>query len=109
MTEPVGFRPEATNAMTSLAAIGERMATDWRTTNAELTNLLYQVGKGIMGEAFLAGYQQLATETMRVIDECCQRPGQDADDGNQKLTHYAAVDDAGRRAVQSAGGATMEV
>jgi hypothetical protein len=94
--------PEHTNStLNRLNTVSERMTTAWGTTKAEITGLAGQLGHGELGAAFLAGYQQLATEISEAVDQCCQRPGQFAATGNQAVTGFVTVDGDNQQKIQS--------
>lgn len=82
-----------TDAMSLMATAGKLMGTDWGAVTTELTGLVGQLGQGELGSAFLAGYQQLATDTGTAVDRCCQVPGQLAELGTQSVGTYVTADD----------------
>ncbi len=84
-----------TDAMTMMAAAGANLGTEWGTITTELTGLVGQLGRGELGAAFLAGYQKLASDTAAAVDQCCQRPAEFADLGNQSVTTYTTADQHG--------------
>lgn len=94
--------PEQTNStLNTLHTVAERMTTNWATTKAEITGLVGQLGQGELGAAFLAGYQQLATEIITAVDQCCQRPTQFAATGNHAVTGFVTMEGDNQQAIQS--------
>jgi hypothetical protein len=97
-----GLFPEHTNnTLNRLSTIGERMTGDWATTKAEIAGLVGQLGQGELGSAFLAGYQQLATEIADAVDQCCRRPGEFANAGNHAVTGLVTIDNDNQQAIRS--------
>jgi hypothetical protein len=108
MADNPRVRPADTaSTLKTLTTIGERMATDWKTISTEIANLAGQLGKGELGAAFLASYQQPATDTARAVDQCCQRPHEYATTGTQSVTQLTGVDGINGRSIR-AGSATPE-
>lgn len=104
MADDIGMRPAPAGAtMNRLAEAGTTMTDGWRSANAELSSLAGQLGKGELGAAFLAGYQQPAADTAKVVAQCCAAPGKFAESGNQIVAQYVAADQHGQQAINSAG------
>lgn len=97
-----GLLPELTNStLNTLSTVSERMTTNWATTKAEIAGLVEQLGHGELGAAFLAGYQQLATEVADAVDQCCRRPGEFAATGNHAVTGFVTMDADNQQTIQS--------
>jgi hypothetical protein len=104
MADRIGMHTTAAQEqMTRLTAAGQHMTTEWGTTTKKLADLAGQLGKGDLGAAFLAGYQQPAADTTRAVDQCVALPGQYATTGGQCVTQYTNADDHGQQAINSAG------
>ncbi|WP_163505261.1 hypothetical protein [Fodinicola acaciae] len=82
-----------TSALTELNTAGQTMSDGWRAASAQLTGLIGQLGKGPLGAAFMAGYQQEAAATSSMVDHCCQTPGRFANAGNRGVNDYGAAND----------------
>jgi hypothetical protein len=89
------------DAMGRVASGGQTMATDWQSCQSEITGLAGQLGGGVLGAAFLAGYQEPAAQAMRDADQCCQVPGTLADKGNTAVSTYQSADTASAGAVSA--------
>jgi hypothetical protein len=83
-------------AMSLVAATGERMGYDWRDVRSRLDGLIGQLGQRELGAAFLDGYQAPATETASVVEQYCRVPGRFAAMGNRCVAEYEAADSNGR-------------
>lgn len=104
MADRIGMFTAATrDQLTRLAAAGERMTAEWGATQPKIAELAGQLGKGELGAAFLAGYQQPAAETARAVDQCCALPGQYATTGHQCVTQYTTADDHGAQTINAVG------
>jgi hypothetical protein len=104
VADHIGMHPAAAQAqMSRLTAAGERMTTGWGTTSKQVTDLAGQLGKGELGAAFLAGYQQPATETATAVEQCCALPGQYATTGTGCVAQYTSADNHGGQAINAAG------
>ena len=90
-------------AMNPMAHAGELLASDWHATGAELQGLVGQLGHGPLGEAFLAGYRQPATEAATAIDECCRISARLAEWGNQCVAAYQSADETSSDALRAVG------
>jgi hypothetical protein len=84
------------DAISLIAAAGQRMADGWRSASSEINGLVGQLGRGELGAAFLDGYQQPAAETASVVDRCCQVPGRFAEAGNRCIAVYESADSRSR-------------
>ena len=84
---------ETAHQMNLIAASGEAMATGWRTAAAHIAELAGQLGRGVLGTAFMDGYRNEAAATATAIAKCCEEPGQLAAAGSSAVTTYIAADD----------------
>lgn len=87
------------DAMSRVASGGQAMTSDWQSCQSEISGLAGQLGGGVMGTAFLTGYQEPAAQAMRDADQCCQTPGTLADAGNMAVGTYQSTDAASANAV----------
>jgi hypothetical protein len=85
-----------TDAMSLVAATGERIASGWRAVSSELNGLVGQLGQRELGAAFLDSYQPSATETASIVEQSCQVPGRFAEVGNQCVAEYESADNHSR-------------
>lgn len=89
------------DAMDRIATAGQTMAGDWRTVGGEITSLGGQLGRGDLGAAFLAGYQELAAQVASDAGQRCQEPGLLADVGNACIDSYRSADAAGGEVIRA--------
>jgi hypothetical protein len=81
------------SALNEVDAAGQTMSDGWRTASGQLNGLVGQLGKGPLGAAFMAGYQQEAAATSSMVERCCQVPGRFAAAGNAGVGYYGEADD----------------
>jgi hypothetical protein len=86
----------AADAMSRLATAGDDMTSGWRAVDTELTGLTGQLGRGVLGAAFMAGYREAATQTARAVEQCCQVPGRLAAKGTTSVDSYVSNDSDNR-------------
>lgn len=86
----------ATNhAMNRLDAAGADLTGSWTAAAAAIGASAGQLGKGVLGQAFLQGYQAHADALAAAAATCTQIPGQLAVSGHQSVDDYVATDGAG--------------
>jgi len=83
-------------AMGLLAGVGDRLAGGWGAVSAAVDAGVRGLGRGELGAAFMAGYQQPATRTAAGFDRVCRAPGTLAEVGHGCVTGYSSAEDNAR-------------
>jgi hypothetical protein len=84
---------ETGQAMNQLTAAGTDLTNGWTGASAAISAAVGQLGKGVLGQAFLQGYQGHADQVTAAAGTCTRIPGQLADTGNQCVAIYVDTED----------------
>ncbi len=84
-------------AMNQLTAAGTDLTNGWTGASAAISSAAGQLGKGVLGQAFMQGYQGHADEVAAAAAACTPIPGQLADTGNQCVAIYVDTEDTNAR------------
>jgi hypothetical protein len=83
---------ETGHAMNQLAAAGTDLTTGWSGAAAAIRAAAGQLGNGVLGQAFLQGYQGHADAVSAAADGRTPVPGQLAGTGHQSIGMYTTAD-----------------
>ncbi|MCT2582005.1 hypothetical protein [Actinophytocola gossypii] len=83
---------EAGHAMNQLDAAGADLTTAWSSASSAIRAAAGQLGQGVLGQAFLQGYQRHADEVCAAADTCTRVPGQLAASGDASVAAYVTTD-----------------
>ncbi len=80
------------HAMNQLGAAGADLTGSWTSVAAAIGAAAGQLGKGVLGQAFLQGYQAHADALTAACAACARIPGQLAVSGHRSVADYVATD-----------------
>lgn len=95
MTQPDGLHMDTdatTHVMHRVTAIGDQLDRTWEAVTARLADATAQLGGGELGAAFMAGYQETATQTAAAVERHRQMPGRLAAVGHESIAGYLSAD-----------------
>lgn len=92
------------DAMRALRTAGTEFVSGWSSAGSQISGLGGQLGKGPLGQAFMAGYRPGATEIAASAERGSQIPGQYADAGEGCVGLYTGMDGESAAGIGAAGG-----
>ncbi|MFC4858805.1 hypothetical protein [Actinophytocola glycyrrhizae] len=92
------------DALRALRTAGTEFVNGWSSANSRISGLDGQLGKGPLGQAFMAGYRPGAAEIAGSADRGCRIPGQYADAGEGCVGLYTGMDGDSAAGFGAAGG-----
>lgn len=93
MPDQLNMQQEQTaSAMSTLSAAGSSWEQTWSSSQATIDGLDGQLGKGILGQAFAAGYQSAKAAAVDVAARCYAMPERLATAGQRSVTDYGNAD-----------------
>lgn len=90
---------EVGNATHDLTRTGGDLTTEWTAAAAAITGAAGQLGKGVLGQAFLQGYQSHAEETAAAATTHTTAPGDLATTGDRSVDTYITTDENTTRGI----------
>ena len=96
---------ETGHAMNQLTAAATDLTTGWSGAAAAIRAAAAQLGSGVLGHAFLQGYQGHADAVFAAADKRTPVPGQLAGAGHQSIGMYTTADADSASVIGQAGAA----
>lgn len=81
-----------THVMHRVTAIGDQLDSAWGAVTARLDGAIGGLGGGVLGAAFMAGYQEPASQTAATVERHRQVPGRLAGVGHESVAGYVSAD-----------------
>jgi hypothetical protein len=87
------------DATGELTRTGDDLTTEWTAAAAAISGAVGQLGKGVLGQAFLHGYQSHADEIAAAATAYTAAPSDLATTGNRSVDTYIATDENTTRGI----------